>query len=478
MKGYTKIELTDVKTGEKKVVEHKNMVTNAMNDLSKGFQFLKPPLASNWFDSEGYFAKSAFGGIFLFESSLNDDPDDYLIPDSNNVVGYGCALANNTINTMMGSYNATESGVQDDGSYKHVWDFTTEQGNGEISAVALTPKYTGQAGWGTPVSLFDSSLAVSGSIYTGSEYFNIVSANANLCVKDGFLYRIPENNLIYSSSYSDRHISRSGKLKIEKLRIADEAFGMYNMPQKVSKVSKTIEVSLPSDFLDSVSASATTYYSYAQYDLGYIYVMCGTSGELKSGASFKICRIKLEDWSTETITVANTTGERFYVYGQTKLGSAYSNSVIANGKMLVNLKWSYNKYVIDLETGEISSIKYIGTDTVVASSFAASAIFDGKIIGYYYKNKTYCATVINVEDCTLAVLNAQIGSISRNGIGNDYCDYVPIVGDKLRFLAGNSSMYFCFNPFILTTKNNLDLAVTKTSAQTMKITYILTENET
>ena len=33
------------------------------------------------------------------------------------------------------------------------------------------------------------------------------------------------------------------------------------------------------------------------------------------------------------------------------------------------------------------------------------------------------------------------------------------------------------NPFVLTTKNNLDSPVTKTSSQTMKITYTLKESE-
>lgn len=35
LKGTTKIELTDVKTGEKEVYENHNMVTNALKDIFK-----------------------------------------------------------------------------------------------------------------------------------------------------------------------------------------------------------------------------------------------------------------------------------------------------------------------------------------------------------------------------------------------------------------------------------------------------------
>ena len=35
MKGHAKIELTNVETGEKRVIEHDNMITNAVAELIK-----------------------------------------------------------------------------------------------------------------------------------------------------------------------------------------------------------------------------------------------------------------------------------------------------------------------------------------------------------------------------------------------------------------------------------------------------------
>lgn len=482
MRGHTKIELTNVNTGEVQVVEHDNMVTNAMNELAKSFNMLETPLQSTWFDKDSYYAQSAFGGLFLFESALNEDPNDFTMPDGNKVIGTGCSLANNSVNTMMGSYNTTESGGQEDGSYKHVWDFATDQGNGEISAVALAPKYTGQAGWGMPFELYTKSLNVSNVHCKIDNYFTAYSYDFNLFIKDGFLYRIPYENLYYSSSYSDRHVSRNGgKIIVEKLKVMDGNFYIYNCPRKVERVYDTIEYRLPSDFMSSMSTTATSYYPLAQYDSGYIYIQCSTAYAVNANSSFKMARIKIDDGTVETITIPNATGEQVY-YSSSSYNVDYNNtknSIVALGNkiMLVGIN-SRKKYIVDIDNpSSIQVVKKYGTDVEDTSYFTVLGWFGNNILCYYNSsNDNNPIMRINVADCTTAMTNATLNSVSLSS--DSYrAQFIPFVDDKVHYCGGSDYYYYGFNPFILTTKNNLETSVTKTPAQTMKITYSLIPNE-
>ena len=45
----------------------------------------------------------------------------------------------------------------------------------------------------------------------------------------------------------------------------------------------------------------------------------------------------------------------------------------------------------------------------------------------------------------------------------------------VRSQSFSGEIYYMTNPFFLSTKNNLETPVTKTSEQTMKVTYTLTE---
>ena len=84
----------------------------------------------------------SIGGILLFSDALNEDENLLYAPSENPCIGYASNDVNATANVMRGSLNLTESGKIDNG-YKFVWDFTTSQANGTITAVALTHKFGG-----------------------------------------------------------------------------------------------------------------------------------------------------------------------------------------------------------------------------------------------------------------------------------------------------------------------------------------------
>ena len=162
LKGVTTIELTDVNTGKTKIVKKENMVTNAISKLVNNREkFQVPLLSKDFFSYAGSFSNKriveyAFGGLMAFDTPLNDNPDDYSIPSNANCICYGTDISNSGSNNMLGSYNTHESGIQEDGSMRFVWDFQTNQANGTLSSVCLVPLTTAYMGWNNKYDEFDN----------------------------------------------------------------------------------------------------------------------------------------------------------------------------------------------------------------------------------------------------------------------------------------------------------------------------------
>ena len=152
IKGTTKIQLFDAETGEltDEVIDE-NMVTNAVpNIINPALQMFlgdNVPLYS-FLRNCSPIGKVLFGGILIFSEPLEEKADNIIpsVKDRNNIVGYAGQFSSVTGNTMKGSYNETESTELENG-FTHVWDFSTEQANGEIAAVALTSAMGGDCGW-------------------------------------------------------------------------------------------------------------------------------------------------------------------------------------------------------------------------------------------------------------------------------------------------------------------------------------------
>ena len=144
LKGNTKIELTNIHTGKKEVIEKHNLITNHLKNTLE------------WLHAWGFTTDNSsklqsrqfpvydkcMGGIILFGNTLTENADNVMLPmaEEDDVVGYASNDVNTTENKKRGSRNITESEKVSNG-YKMVWDFGTSQANGVISAVALTDAY-------------------------------------------------------------------------------------------------------------------------------------------------------------------------------------------------------------------------------------------------------------------------------------------------------------------------------------------------
>lgn len=162
LKGKTTIQLYDAVTGElTDSVTKENIVTNAVKNALGG-SFNKTAVCENHnltMNGAGYtslfrlpssknFAQALFGGVLIFSKNIDEDVN-HIIPTIDEIKScIGCAnqSSSNVGNSYRGSLNTSESVIGDD-YVTFVWDFTTEQANGDIACICLTSDCGGAAGW-------------------------------------------------------------------------------------------------------------------------------------------------------------------------------------------------------------------------------------------------------------------------------------------------------------------------------------------
>lgn len=156
LKGHATVELTNIKTGEKKVYEDDNFITGAAERLiqplgcmGRGGQLYG---ATNYNSPYVDFTLNLTRGLMLFDDVIPEDKDIIYAPAGVNQIGAGTASAYNGACLECGSYNTSESGpIYNTGNtewdeligYKHVWDFSATRANGTIKSICLTTETGG-----------------------------------------------------------------------------------------------------------------------------------------------------------------------------------------------------------------------------------------------------------------------------------------------------------------------------------------------
>ena len=223
LKGKTVIQLYDAKTGELvETIEKTNLVTNAVNNVLNGALNALAYTSNNYkgrryaldclFDFPiGYnLAKSMLGGILVFSKPIEEDVE-HVIPSISEIKSFiGCGNQGAAIsgNTFKGAINISES-EQGDNYIKFVWDFTTEQCNGDIACVCLTSDCGGCLGYGFDAISSESDIHFIGRLgenmwstaisddFNGDYVYNpmfwssFTTGNAHGCyVSDGYFYYV------------------------------------------------------------------------------------------------------------------------------------------------------------------------------------------------------------------------------------------------------------------------------------------------
>ena len=471
MKGKTIIELTNVNTGEVTTYEDENLITYGANKY----------INTGYFNYNSYrthadmlpVSEKALGGILLFDNTLEEDPNNYHLPDPSvaKLIGHaGREISTYPVDDTRGSFMEAESGKIENG-YKSVWNFGASQGNGNISSICLTNHifgYLGLKNWGEGLFNFYRSTPsvdypiknayltwVTENFNNRTDYFS-GSLSTSESIPSVLYSNNEENPLNEIEEYVNMYLSNNTTLKYEK-RVDRKNNVRLNYSSQFSTMEEK-DITIDSNALENISSSYflsfqrnpkdNKYYSIAVYNNRLIVV------------KFDLETQKLE----KEISLALVSTYPLYTSSNMR-----SNFVIRDNNFYTLLR-SGNSYDILLFKIDLLNKNYVNLTDKIGGSFSGEqnptniAITPNETIilpvGLLDKNDNFYSGSLKFH----RIVNNNTGTgtlITNSLISNKTCP---------------SNLYDTIpNIFYLGSINNLSTPITKTSDHTMKITYILTE---
>jgi len=484
IKGTTKIELTDVRTGKKETYTHENELTEF------SVEYFRECGALNWNPlgdiSASYPLDTLFGGIMLFKRPILTNSETYptrkplYLPAGNEMTANGCI--DNQANsqqgvTELGQYNEAESSASED-TRTYVYDWDTNEANGEISCICLTTRAGGYIGAG-----------------------NATSGNVDLTLLTRYWSAYP------GSTSSGRTIDDDTRLRLAALDIGnaqvatittDAAAALqagsvtvnwYDAP--VSKLNPFENINTFKDYktvegvkiLNTPRRSETHAFTSANVSAGrvmggtgYILLVGSDSGNIQNGSAVTARQINKDGTVTEfsatlagmngTIVLTEGTYKQF-IGGEIIDGALYLAGGQEAGGDTVRVKIASDGTVTNLTQGSdydrvfMTQEKrvYLGATTATGARWYdtdTGEIMRANSVGWH-NNPIYGGGLVGLWNCY-----------------DSPCLFV-CMGQATRGDPGVSPLSILRPPCNwLSTINNLDNTVTKTGTQTMKISYTLT----
>lgn len=488
MKGHARIELTDVHTGEKQVIEEDNLITNAVSEYVKPIAFCGYTPLYRGVRTYGLL-NMLFGGLLLLDSAVEENPDIIRLPYGIDVVGRGSDIAYTGVDTFLGSLNINESGYDESGNYKFVWDFTTSQANGVIASLSLTSHFGGRLGYGwysrdaSITSNMQDSVFFNGVSWSAYSTALLCKSNNNneinayecgyvFCVGDN-IYTTITHNLRKSSLFSNFYIKNSGCLSIAKIKIPISSVILNNRNFNSADVAKDfdeiIDIPLP-DVIKNGLEGSKIYGGFYQCGSS-MYMIMLNKQYIEAEEQINIFKVDFLTMESETISFKNTTGKRIGFVEITG-NSCQAWFAVSNGNFICNC---YNNGVFEAlyrinmsNPADVFKFENKGTDVIKVRQLFFFTISSGFIVsrGDSYSD-AYIVNVAKGKYCSYNIEGVnQLSTTSNENL-------TKIVR---RFSSGgNECVDVVNNPFYLATINNLATPVQKTASQTMKITYTLSE---
>lgn len=483
MKGHTRIELKDVYTGKVQAVDEDNMVTLGLQKMLQPYAF-----STNNFMAKNQIIGNAIGGLLLFEDSIEENINNYIPPSNNRMTGrgvYGKTYTGNV--TELGSFNENESGLQDDGSVKLVWDFNTSQANGKISCVSLTSLLGGNLGLGDIVYEKQNSLTM--------HKLGRVNCSYDACCMQYVSF--DENMCLVGMPFSENMPNVTGALKFKKARFPISNISLFDKCAyrgNTNDGSVTIDMAndveelsfiLPQEIMNTFGTSGNN----IQYKGGYIpffadgkirFIFSTYNQNVAADGIFYLVIIDVAGNKLEVKQITNKTGCEI-VYSQQSSNNSTNRSFLANNKIAVTSKYIF---CIGLKDGVYKLFRININDNTDVVELAYSKSSDNIVILMTTDEKIFFRDnnegyVIDVESCAVSFFDY----ISTLWDTYDYTYQYMIHGNKmLLFKIKNEYREYTYiieltqYPIPIHTINNLATPVTKTSAHTMKVTYTLSEN--
>lgn len=547
LKGHMKIVLENVNTKEQKVIEEENMITNGFLELIKSKGPLGGSILGKLLDGSGNYKYSStldlFKGVMLFDTALDEDVN-HLYETDSEVVACGSDNAYTGINQKMGSYNNAESGKTEDG-YKFVWDFSTNQGNGEIACACLTTIDGGRIAYG-----FDNLYSGCNSIISDfsalrEKYENISYGKSfedfsyppshNCSYYDGARNRIfMIKNVHNIESYTKAKLFAESLLVTKKITFVEARYPFTNISAldefssytqrtttsfklgdsssqttsqakeyKSSDTLSEIEVTMPSElasFISNEYLDTTKDYRWfltVSFDEGYCYISFFPPKSTSSSAwvesdDLYVWKISMNDFSSSYFKVRNTTGQNL-AYAATYPGlvgtSVSGYETIYKMPILVTNDFTYvftgtSLYAIDnIDNTIVKKIKGIDGEDIDFSNPTYNISYYYRQNGNMYLTGSTLDSFFNVNPRTGIAKKVYLSL--KSSIRGEVKGFKNIFGTNwvcMPYYASNSSgcssgFTITMLPNLLMTINNLESPVTKTSSETMKVIYTITQAE-
>lgn len=429
IKGKTIIELNDAKTGKLiQRTEDNNMLTNALTMFYKQGGITNPSAFNQQTISQTALER-LLGGVLLLDTAITEDANIVRVPKNVGMTANGAKGVLNSGNpTELGSWNESESGWQNDGSYKMVWDYTTSQGNGTVACVCLTSLYHGMQGEGNKSLTYKANT-------TSIAAYNSATGQS---VGSGTVIGI-ENNRCHVWTTTDFEAT------------AEITDNVYSLPVDTvdlrdaineARLLDTYTVQVPSE-ISSLSGRWKFRRTFVKNGIAYIYLVHIQQYSFPNGSVYPnayVVKYNLANHSFAGVIEINGDSEESYC---NLIGLSDKWAVL--GHVMTDLDNPVNQLDITDDGNIIPSI-YV-TDLINLEA-VDSNVFWGK--GCKLK-----------DDAILLPTNsADVISSVINGVA---------VNDIL-LQCGN---YLMRDPRYIATINNLEAPVTKTADKTMKVTYVI-----
>lgn len=470
LKGKSKIELFDAATGAKLTEQrNSNLVTDALNVIANCKD--KTGLL-RWWNSMGSdggtdlsklneyhevcpsramlpLYKKALGGILLWDGNIAEDPSIMMPPANVSEVGHA-GDAYSGANIYRGSYNSNESG-KISGGYRHVWDFDTDKANGVIKCLSLTSRHGGNMGWHGCYETDNYPMINFCYFHSENRYLECTERNSIAFEGDG-----EAGFMLYIRKMED------GTLRIYKRNGTAIWYSKAPDPTKISlfttKITCTEKVTLPITLVNG--HSSVFFYKGVLHEIARL-----NTTQLQhrtfnlDGAQLSIKTLNLP-FSLSTTPQYYTTVYRdgyYYCFPHTSTDLVKMDEEgreVKRIQALQNMDDIVKSVIVNDLTGEIMFTTRPAKDTF----------------------NLHIAHTLNTND-TVSTLNCMYYMPVRQTAddNNTFSHYVKTDDPGSPFLFYNIAQSGNIIPLVnmgyLATINNLQSPITKTSAQTMKITY-------
>lgn len=461
LKGHTKIELTDVHTGKKEVIEHDNAITDG---LQKTLRALGAADCTYYRDSNTAALeiwKYLIGGIYLFDTALANNAK--FMPAGAQMVANGSyGVANSSNPSELGSFNAIES-FSDGNTISLVYDWSTAQGNGNIAAVSLGTAIGGYIGYGNQTSK------------TAAATRKFVAEQQNAFLNNAITYSNTENTVYAAMVYVNNFVYQSEKSNYS---AGTTAIKVFRSGYSITKADIFYK-SHPTSFTDFEeyheftlpAALSEQYMSVAGTGTKQNCIMLLPSSNKSNGATVLIYVLDLENKTVSTISFTNNTG------------AAITTNT---GIIFVLLDDTYALVQTSSNTGAIYKINYL-TGEVIGEATKNGLQNTGQrnsLMFDLYTDSLFLWSVQQQSGYVTYFYDKVKNEFFPTNMDNGWSLYFKnIVNEDFLYGAYRSAnrtqnIFAVNNPLRLMTINNLDTPVEKTASKTMKVTYTITRATT